>query len=391
MRAADIRVPFNRPHRTGQETALLASALRDGVLTGNGPFTQMAAGLLSPLVGGAPCLLTPSCTHALEMAALLLNLGPGDEVIMPSFTFVSTANAFVLRGAVPVFVDIRPDTFNLDAAQVDTAITQRTRAIVAVHYGGVACEMERLSTIATQHGLFLIEDNAHGLGGRYRGEALGSIGALGAQSFHSTKNVQCGEGGALVVNDRGLLDRAEVLREKGTDRTRFDRGETDRYTWVDIGSSYVLSDMLAAILATQLDEFDVIQAGRRRVWSAYDERLHGWRAEHGVRAQHVPPECDDPAHLYALVMPSAPERDALITHLAARGILAAFHYVPLDSSPGGRRHARVGPGGCDVTADVAARLVRLPLYSQMTDDELEQVLEAVMDYYPSESSRSPAS
>ncbi len=379
VRAADYVVPFNRPHRTGREPDLFAEALT-GVLTGNGPFTRRAADLLAPLVGGAPCLLTPSCTHALEMVALLLDLRPGDEVIMPSFTFVSTANAFVLRGAVPVFVDIRPDTFNLDEALVEAAVTERTRAVVAVHYAGVGCDLDRLRVVADRHGLALVEDNAHGLGGRYRGAALGSFGALATQSFHATKNVQCGEGGALVVNDPALLPRAEVLREKGTDRSRFDRGQVDKYTWVDLGSSYLLSDLLAAVLATQLETFDEIQRGRRAVWSAYDDRLRQWRAEHDVGLQHRPEECEDPAHLYALLMPTSEERDGLIRHLAERGVAATFHYVPLHSSPGGRRYGRESPGGCEVTTDVAGRLVRLPLFSQMSDEELDLVVDSVTSY-----------
>lgn len=381
VRRAEYVVPFNRPHRTGDELLLFEQAL-SGVLTGNGPFTRRASELIAGLVGGGPCLLTPSCTHSLEMAALLLDLLPGDEVIMPSFTFVSTANAFVLRGAVPVFVDIRSDTFNLDETLIEEAVTPRTRAIVAVHYAGVACEMDRLSEVAERHDLVIVEDNAHGLGGRFRGEPLGSLGALAAQSFHATKNVQCGEGGALVVNNRSLLARAEILREKGTDRSQFDRGEIGRYTWVDIGSSYVLSDLLAAVLVTQLEHLGEIESGRRLVWSTYDEELRDWRDSNGVRAQRIPADCEHPAHLYALVMPSAADRDGLIRHLSSRGVVATFHYVPLHSSPGGLRLGRTAASGCDVTSDVAGRLVRLPVFSQMSTEERQLVVDSVLSYRP---------
>ena len=379
---APLVVPFNRPHRTGREEHFFSEALKSGLLTGDGPFTRRATALLAELVGGAPCLLTPSCTHALEMSMLLLELGPGDEVIVPSFTFVSVANAVVARGAVPVFVDVRSDTFNLDHELVEKAISARTRAVVAVHYGGVACAVDELLAICDRHGLALIEDNAHGLGGRLRGLPLGSFGRLATQSFHATKNVQCGEGGALVVNDPTLLDRAEILREKGTDRSRFHRGQVDKYVWRDMGSSYLLSDLLAAVLFAQLDEFEVIQQSRHRVWSAYADRLAQWSDEHQVRRQHIPTDCQHPAHLFALVMATASARDALIRHLDNRGISATFHYVPLDTSPGGHRFGRTQPGGCPISADISSQLVRLPLFSQMTDDELDRVIDAVTDFVP---------
>ena len=377
---APLLVPFNQPHVTGREQELFGESLATGLLTGDGPFTARASGLLSRLVGDAPCLLTPSCTHALEMAALLLDLAPGDEVIVPAFTFVSVANAVAMRGAVPVFVDVRPDTFNLDERLVQAAVTPRTRAVVAVHYGGVACAMDELSAICDRHGISLIEDNAHGLGGSFRGSPLGSFGRLATQSFHATKNIQCGEGGALVVNDSMLLARAEILREKGTDRSRFHRGEVDKYVWRDLGSSYLLSDLLAAVLYAQLSDFDVIQRARHRIWNSYDGLLGEWRAEQQVEVQHVPEMCEHPAHVYALLMPSATDRDGLLRHLASRGAAGTFHYVPLDSSPGGRRFGVSAPGGCPVAADVASRLLRLPLFSQMTQSQLDLVIGAVMSY-----------
>ncbi len=311
---------------------------------------------------------------------MLLDLGPGDEVIVPSFTFASVANAIVGRGAVPVFVDIRSDTFNLDAMLVEQAITARTRAVLAVHYGGVACALDELLAICARHGIALVEDNAHGLGGTFRGKPLGSFGQLATQSFHATKNVQCGEGGSLVVNDDSLLERAEILREKGTDRTRFHRGLVDKYTWRDIGSSYLLSDLLAAVLYAQLEDFTTIQHARQRIWKAYEARLRPWREAQGVVPQRIPELCDHPAHLHAVLMPTGVDRDRLIAHLDRHRISATFHYLPLDSSPAGRRFGRSLPDGCPVTADVSDRLVRLPLFSQMTTGQLDLVVDAVSSF-----------
>ncbi|MDP3891504.1 dTDP-4-amino-4,6-dideoxygalactose transaminase, partial [Nocardioides sp.] len=366
----------------GTEGALVAESLASGLLSGDGPFTDRASRLLSDLVGGGECLLTTSCTHALEMAALLLDLGPGDEVIMPSFTFVSTANAVVLRGATPVFVDCRPDTLNLDERLVAAAVTPRTRAVFVVHYGGVACEMDQILELAAEHGLAVVEDNAHGLGGSYRGAPLGSFGTLATQSFHVTKNIQCGEGGALVVNDPTLMERAEIIREKGTNRSQFFRGVVDRYRWVDRGSSYLPSDLLAAVLTAQLEAFWAIQERRHHVWSRYDAELAIWREESGVATQAVPADRAHPAHLHPLLMPTPADQDGLLAHLDARGVLGTFHYVPLDSTPFGREHCRTGPGGCPVTADVSSRLVRLPLYADLSDDDVDRVIEAVTSYRP---------
>ncbi|MGO4255793.1 dTDP-4-amino-4,6-dideoxygalactose transaminase [Marmoricola sp. RAF53] len=376
-------IPFTTPFPAPGEAKYVAESLASGLTSGDGPFTRQATELLEPLVGGGRCLLTTSCTHALEMSALLLDIQPGDEVILPSFTFVSTVNAFVLRGAVPVFVDIRPDTFNLDETLVEAAVTGRTRAIVVVHYGGVGCEMDVIGEVARRHGIAVVEDNAHGLGGRYRGSALGSLGVLATQSFHATKNISCGEGGALVSNDPVLFERAEIIREKGTNRSQFYRGMVDKYRWMDVGSSYLPSDVLAALLVAQLEHFDAIQARRHEIWSAYDRDLADWRAATGSVGQYVPEHCEHPAHVYALLLPTAEDRTAFIEHLAAAGIVAPFHYVPLHDSPVGARLGRVGEGGCEVTGDVSARLVRLPLFAGLGDADLGRVLEAITAFAPS--------
>jgi len=373
-------IAFTVPYVTANEVRYVADSLTSGLTSGDGPFTARAVQLLEPLVGGGSCLLTTSCTHALEMTALLLDLQPGDEVIVPSFTFVSTVNAYVLRGATPVFVDIRPDTFNLDERLLEAAITERTKAVVVVHYGGVACDMEAITAIADRHGLQVIEDNAHGLGGTYRGRALGSLGALATQSFHSTKNVSCGEGGALVANAPGLMERAEIVREKGTNRSQFFRGMVDKYRWVDVGSSYLPSDVLAAALCAQLESFDAIQARRHRIWSTYDEALASWAKDQDVRAQHVPDDCEHPAHVYPLVLPTAQDRTDLIAALRERNIVAPFHYVPLHSSPVGQRLGRTADSGCAVTDDVSDRLLRLPLHAGLRDDQVERVVDAVTEF-----------
>jgi dTDP-4-amino-4,6-dideoxygalactose transaminase len=315
-------------------------------------------------------------------SAILLDVGPGDEVIVPSFTFVSTANAYALQGATPVFVDVRPDTLNIDPDAVEAAITDRTRAIVVVHYAGVACEMEAIDALAARHGLAVIEDNAHGLGGGYRGQPLGSFGVLATQSFHETKNVQCGEGGALVLNDPALVRRAEIIREKGTNRSEFFRGLVDKYRWVDIGSSYLPSEILAAFLAGQLESFQQIQKLRHAAWSAYHERLAQWCAEHGVASPTVPAGAEHPAHLYYLILPDLQARQGLLRHLAERGIQATFHYQSLHSSPAGLRFGRIGPGGCPQTDLAADRLLRLPLFAGMTDEELNRVVDGVLAFRP---------
>lgn len=373
-------VPFNRTYVAGNELDYLAEAVRQGSTCGDGPFTRRAAALLRELTGAAEALLTTSCTHALEMSALLLDLRPGDEVIMPSFTFVSTANAYALRGATPVFADCRPDTLNLDERLVEAAITGRTRAVVVVHYAGVACAMEAIGELCERYGLALIEDNAHGLGGFYRGRPLGSFGALATQSFHSTKNAQCGEGGALLLNDGDLVARAEIIREKGTDRSRFFRGQVDKYRWMDIGSSYLPSDVLAAQLTAQLEAFGEIQRRRQAVWHAYHEGLADWAGHNGVVRPAVPDGCAHPAHLYHLLLLDLDNRQAFIGHLAGHGVQAAFHYHPLHTAPAGTRYGRPAPGGCPVTESVADRLVRLPLFADLDEAGVTRVIDAVLTY-----------
>ncbi|MFC4057829.1 dTDP-4-amino-4,6-dideoxygalactose transaminase [Planomonospora corallina] len=373
-------IPFNHPYISQNELKYLTEALNGRGTSGDGPFTHRASELLERMTGANRALLTTSCTHALEMAALLLDLRPGDEVIMPSFTFVSTANAFALRGAVPVFLDCRPDTLNLDERLVEAAITRRTKAVVVVHYAGVACEMDRIGAIARRHGLAVVEDNAHGLGGSYRGRPLGSFGDMAAQSFHATKNVQCGEGGALLLNDPGLVARAEVIREKGTNRSQFFRGQVDKYRWVDIGSSYLPSDLLAAQLTAQLESFDVIQARRLAVWNAYHAELADWAAANEVAQPVVPDGCVHPAHLYYLLLPDLANRQALIAHLSERGVQATFHYQSLHTAPAGMRYGRVAAGGCPVTEQAADRLVRLPLFADLDGEGTARVIDAVRSY-----------
>lgn len=336
-------IPFNRASFVGAEQRYMAEAVANGHLSGDGAFTQRCHGWLERELGVAKALLTTSCTHALEMAALLLDVGPGDEVILPSFTFVSTANAFALRGARPVFADVKGDTLNLDETRLDGLVTPRTKAIVVVHYAGVGCEMDAIGALAKQHGLAVVEDNAHGLFGRYRGRSLGTFGALATLSFHETKNITCGEGGALLVNDPRYVEQAEVIREKGTNRSRFFRGQVDKYTWVGLGSSYLPSDLLSAMLLGQLEARDRIQAERRRIWEFYDRRLRGWADGHGVRLPVVPPDCEQAYHMFYLLMPSLRDRQALIGHLKERGILSVFHYVPLHLSEMGHRYG--GRGG----------------------------------------------
>ena len=375
------RIPFNRPPRAGGELAHLERALESGHLSGDGEYTRRCSELLAAELGAERVLLTTSCTHALEMSALLLDLGPGDEVIVPSFAFVSTALAFALRGARPVFVDVRPDTLNLDEALLEAAITPRTRAIVVLHYGGVACAMDAILHLAKQHGIAVVEDNAHGLFGCWRGRPLGSLGAMATQSFHETKNLSCGEGGALVLNDASLIDRAEILREKGTDRSRFFRGQVDKYSWVDLGSSYLPSELCAAVLWAQLEEREAIQARRQAIWRRYASELAAWAAAHGVTLPVVPEGCEAPAHVFWMLLPGADARARLIAALGEAGILAVFHYLPLHVSDMGRELGGK-PGDCPVAEDVSGRLVRLPLFESLTESEQGEVIDAVKSFVP---------
>ena len=372
-------IPFNSPCQVGKEFEYIRQAIANGHLSGDGAFTKRCHALLEELLGIPKALLTTSCTHALEMAALLLDIQPGDEVIIPSFTFVSTVNAFVLRGARPVFIDIRPDTLNMDEVQLERLITPRTKAVVPVHYAGVGCEMDVILDIARRHQVAVVEDNAHGLFGKYRGRALGTFGCLATQSFHETKNITCGEGGALLINDPQFIERAEILREKGTNRSRFFRGQVDKYSWVDIGSSYLPSDMLAAYLSAQLEMWEHIQTRRKQIWHDYHAHLQDWTIEQHVRRPSIPAHCEQAYHMYYLLMPSLEQRQALIAHLKARGILSVFHYLPLHLSDMGRQFSGK-PGDCPVTEDVSHRLLRLPFYYGLTEDEQMAVLNAILEF-----------
>ena len=369
-------IPFNRPTRTPQDAGNIQAALASGKLSGDGPFTQRCHRMLEEAAGVPKALLTTSCTHALEMAALLLDIRAGDEVIVPSFTFVSSVNAFVLRGAQPVFADIRPDTLCIDERHLESLITVRTRAIVVVHYAGVACEMDVIDGLAKSAGCAIVEDNAHGFFGRYRGRNLGTFGSLAALSFHETKNLTCGEGGALLINDPALIERAEVVREKGTDRSKFFRGEVDKYGWVDLGSSYLPSELLAALLAGQLEHAAVIQAQRQSLWHRYEVGLADWARSRDIVLPTVPQWCDQSFHMFQVVLPSNECRARLIAHLKSCGILAVSHYQPLHISKMGRMFGG-RPGDCPVTERVAERLLRLPFYTNMSDAEQHTVIEAL--------------
>lgn len=374
-----VQIPFNRPALVGRETAYMAEAVASGHISGDGAFTQKCHALLEEALGAPKVLLTTSCTHALEMAALLLDLRHGDEVIVPSFTFVSTVNAFVLRGVRPVFADIRPDTLNLDERLLEGLATERTRAVVPVHYAGVGCEMDPIVEFARSRGLSVIEDNAHGLFGRFRGRSLGTFGRLATQSFHETKNFTCGEGGALVINDPSLVERAEILREKGTNRSRFFRGQVDKYTWVDVGSSYLPSDLLAAFLLAQLEAREAVQARREALWHRYAEGLAGWAERNGIALPHVPSHCQQPFHMFYLLFPDLDRRQRFIASLRSEGILAVFHYLPLHLSDMGRRFGGQ-VGDCPVTESVSDRLVRLPFFFGMTPVEQERVIEVALRF-----------
>lgn len=369
-------IPFNRPYLTGRELSCIAQAQFGSVLSGDGPFTKRCHALIEERAKCRRALLTHSCTAALEMSALLIEVGPGDEVIMPSYTFVSTANAFVLRGATPVFVDIREDTLNLDERLVEAAITPRTRAIAPVHYAGVACEMDAIMVIARRHGLRVVEDAAQGVAASYKGRALGTLGDLGAFSFHETKNVIAGEGGCLLVNDAKLVSRAEIIREKGTDRSRFFRGEVDKYSWQEVGSSYLPGDMVAAFLFPQLEEADLITAARLAIWGRYHDLLAPLEASGLIRRPIVPDGCEHNAHMYYVLLPSGFDRQQVLRTMKAQGIGAIFHYVPLHSSPGGMRYGRVH-GELPVTDSVADRLIRLPMWLGLTADQQRRVVQAL--------------
>jgi dTDP-4-amino-4,6-dideoxygalactose transaminase len=372
-------IPFNCPTILPEGYNYLREAVANGHLSGDGPFTKRCHALLEKVLGVPKALLTTSCTDALEMTALLLNISPGDEVIVPSFTFVSTANAYALRGARLVFADVRPDTLNLDETRLARLITSRTKAIVPVHYAGVGCEMDAIRDIASQHAIPLVEDNAHGLMGRYKGRSLGTLSCLATLSFHETKNFSCGEGGALLINDPQFVERGEVLREKGTNRNRFFRGQVDKYTWVDVGSSFLPSDVLAALLYSQLELHETIQARRARIWNSYFHGLADWAADNCVRLPLVPAHCQQAYHMFYLLLPSLSQRQALIAHLKGRGISSVFHYLPLHLSEMGRRFSG-RDGDCPVTEAASDRLLRLPFYTDMTEEDQRRVVDGVKSF-----------
>ncbi len=372
-------LPFNRSSLVGQELDYIKLTLEAGQIAGDQIFSKKCHRLLEHVLGAKRALVTTSCTHALEMTALLLDIQAEDEVIVPSFTFVSTANAFVLRGARPVFCDVRLDTLNLDEIKLENLITSRTKAIVVVHYAGVGCAMDEINAIAARYGIPVVEDNAHGLFGKYKGRWLGTIGALATQSFHETKNITCGEGGALLINDDRYAERAEIIREKGTNRANFFRGQVDKYSWVDVGSSYLMSDVLAAFLYAQLERWEDIQNKRRSLWNRYHTELSGWATENGVTQPTVPSYCEQAWHMYYLLLPSLESRQALIAHLKAHGILAVFHYLPLHLS---RYASRWGgkKGQCPITEDVSDRLLRLSFYNTLTHDDQSRVIDAIQKF-----------
>jgi len=373
------RIPFNRPFLVGKDLEYITKAFAEGWISGDGPYTKKVQALLEEQLGVKRVLLTTSCTHALEIAAILLDLKPGDEIIIPSFTFVSTALAFVMHGGTPVFADIRRDTMNIDETLIESLITDKTRAIVPVHYAGVSCEMDKIMEVADKHGLIVIEDNAHGLYGKYKSHYLGTIGHMATQSFHETKNITCGEGGALIINDPEYIERAEILREKGTNRARFFRGEIDKYSWVDKGSSYVISDILAAFLYGQLFRAEEIQSKRRASWEYYNEKLNLWADKNKVQLPSIPEDCNQAYHMFYMIMPDLQARTRFLEYLNQRGINAVFHYLPLHASEMGLKLGRTG-SSCATSSDISDRIVRLPFYNGLTREDLESVVNAVTEF-----------
>lgn len=375
----EISVDFNRPVVVGKEFEYMRQAVENGHISGDGPFTKKCHTFLEQELGVQKALLTTSCTHALEMSAILLDIMPGDEVIIPDFTFVSTVNAFVLRGAKPVFLDVRPDTLNLDESKLEAAITPRTKAIVPVHYAGVGCEMDSIMDIATRYNVPVVEDNAHGLFGKYKGKHLGTFGSMASQSFHETKNFTSGEGGALMINDPVLVERAEIIREKGTNRARFFRGQVDKYTWVDIGSSYLPSDILAAFLFAQLEQREKIQLHRKRVWEMYAVGFKDWADAHEVQLPCVPDHCEQSYHMFYLLLPTLELRQKLIAYLRERGVYSVFHYLPLHLSDMGQSFGGK-LGDYPVTERVSDQLIRLPFHNSLTRAEQEQAIDLIQEF-----------
>jgi dTDP-4-amino-4,6-dideoxygalactose transaminase len=380
MKSALAKIPFNLPTPMGHELEYIRTAILDHKhLSGDGYYTKLASEYLEQQFSIKKALLTTSCTDALEMSALLLNIQPGDEVIFPSFTFVSTLNAFVLRGAKPVYADIRPDTLNIDERQIEKLLTPKTKAVVLVHYAGVACEMDSIMKLSRAHGFAVIEDNAHALFGKYKGRWLGTFGSVATQSFHETKNFTCGEGGALLINDANWIERAEIIREKGTNRSRFFRGQVDKYSWVDFGSSFLMSDILAAFLFAQFEKAEQIQLRRKQIWTKYNLLLKNWAAQNHVGLPYVPADCSQAFHMFYLMMPTLKQRSKLIEHLKERQIMSVFHYLPLHLSDMGRKL-----GGeiykLPITETVSDRILRLPFFNSMSDSDIERVAIAIQEF-----------
>lgn len=376
---SEKHIPFNRLSLAGSELDNVVACVKSGCVSGGGVYTGRAEALIRQQLNiEGSVLLTTSCTHALEMAAILLELKPGDEVIVPSYTFVTTALAFYMHGAKLVFADIRPDTLNMDESKLESLITHRTRAIVPVHYAGVGCEMDVIMQLASKHDLVVIEDNAHGLYGKYKSGYLGTIGHMATQSFHETKNISCGEGGALIINDNRYFERAEIIREKGTDRSKFFRGQVDKYTWVDKGSSYVMSDLLAAFLCAQIEQSESVQQGRKKIWDAYNDQLSNWAIINGVQPPFVPDYCHQAYHMYYLLMPDLDSRTRFISYLKDMSINAVFHYQPLHLSPMGMEITQGAE--CKIAEDVSNRVVRLPFFNGMMNDEVRRVISATKNF-----------
>jgi dTDP-4-amino-4,6-dideoxygalactose transaminase len=374
-----MQINFNKPYIAKNEVAYIQDALQSRHISGDGSFTKKCHFFLEKELGVPKVLLTTSCTHALDMSALLLGLQPGDEVIVPDFTFVSTVNAFVLRGAKPIFCDIRPDTLNLDERLLERLITPRTKAIYLVHYAGVGCEMNSIMEIAARYHIPVVEDNAHGLFGKYHGKNLGTFGCMATQSFHETKNFTCGEGGALLINEPKYFDDAEIIREKGTNRSRFFRGQVDRYTWVSIGSSYLPSDILAAILFSQLEEKDLIQNKRRKIWDIYYLELSKWAAINNVILPTIPDYCEQTYHMFYMLLPDLERRQGLIEHLKSLNVMAVFHYLPLNLSDMGRKFGG-SEGDCPITEKISDQLLRLPFYFDLTEEDQSKVIDSISSY-----------
>ena len=372
-------IPFNKSSLEGKELDYIYETISNGQIAGNQMFSIRSQIFLEKITGTTKALLTTSCTHALEMSALLIGISPGDEIILPAFTFVSTANAFVLHGAKPVFCDIRPDTLNLYESKLEALITQKTKAIIPVHYAGIGCEMDMIMEIASRHGVPVVEDNAHGLFGKYRGKYLGTFGSFATQSFHETKNITCGEGGALLINEKRYLERAEIIREKGTNRAQFFRGEVNKYSWEDIGSSYVMSDVLAAFLYGQLENWKKIQRKRKLIWDRYNNELIDWAKRRDIQTPFVPKHCEQAYHMYYLILPTVTERSKFIDKLKANNITAVFHYLPLNQSPLANKMQMKGwkKSNCPITVNVSDRIVRLPFYTGLDVKDQSRIIDFI--------------